>query len=261
MTNAVYGFTSMLIKLLAEERPDLIAVFFDSGAPTVRLSKDAEYKAGRRETPQDFTSQLGLIEEVLEAMRIPVLRIADGNEADDAIGTLALRAHEQGIDATIVTADRDFFQLVRPGITVMFNRKGISDIVRYDEAAVTERYGITPAQYLDFVALKGDTSDNIPGVPGVGDKTAAKLVNQFGTVEELVEHTDMLKGKQKENVEASARPARAQQGARAHRHRPRAAGRSRRLRDGGVGHRRGAPAVHLPRVPVALRPAAGDRAT
>ncbi|MET0799802.1 MAG: DNA polymerase I [Actinomycetota bacterium] len=204
VTNAVYGFTSMLIKLLAEERPDLVAVFFDSGAPTVRLEKDAEYKAGRRETPQDFTSQLGLIEEVLDAMRIPVLRIADGNEADDAIGTLAVRAHEQGIDATIVTADRDFFQLVRPGITVMFNRRGISDIVRYDEAAVTERYGITPAQYLDFVALKGDTSDNIPGVPGVGDKTAAKLVNQFGTVDELVERTDMLRGKQKENVEASA---------------------------------------------------------
>jgi DNA polymerase-1 len=204
ITNAVYGFTSMLIKLLAEEKPDLIAVFFDSGAPSIRLAKDAEYKAGRRETPQDFTSQLGLIEEVLEAMRIPVLRIADGNEADDAIGTLALRAHEQGVDATIVTADRDFFQLVRPGVTVMFNRKGISDIVRYDEQAVTERYGITPAQYLDFVALKGDTSDNIPGVPGVGDKTAAKLVNQFGSVEELVAQTDMLKGKQKENVVASA---------------------------------------------------------
>ena len=204
LTNAVYGFTSMVIKLLAEEKPDLIAVFFDAGKPTVRLAKDADYKAGRRETPQDFTSQLGLIEEVLEAMRIPVLRIADGNEADDAIGTLALRAHEQGVDATIVTADRDFFQLVRPGVTVMFNRKGISDIVRYDEQAVTERYGITPAQYLDFVALKGDTSDNIPGVPGVGDKTAAKLVNQFGSVEELAVHTDMLKGKQKEHVEASA---------------------------------------------------------
>jgi len=204
LTNAVYGFTSMVIKLLAEEKPDLIAVFFDAGKPTVRLAKDADYKAGRRETPQDFTSQLGLIEEVLEAMRIPVLRIADGNEADDAIGTLALRAHEQGVDATIVTADRDFFQLVRSGVTVMFNRKGISDIVRYDEDAVTERYGIRPAQYLDFVALKGDTSDNIPGVPGVGDKTAAKLVNQFGTVEELVANTDMLKGKQKENVEASS---------------------------------------------------------
>ena len=163
VTNAVYGFTSMVIKLLAEEHPDLIAVAFDSGAPTVRLEKDADYKAGRPETPGDFKPQLGLIEEVLESLRIPVLRIADGHEADDAIGTLAVAAAAQGIDATIVTADRDFFQLVRPGITVMFNRKGISDIVRYDEAAVTERFGITPGQYLDFVALKGDTQRQHPG--------------------------------------------------------------------------------------------------
>ncbi len=203
VTNAVYGFTSMVIKLLTEEHPDLIAVAFDSGAPTVRLEKDADYKAGRPETPGDFKPQLGLIEEVLESMRIPVLRIADGHEADDAIGTLAVAAAAQGIDATIVTADRDFFQLVRPGITVMFNRKGISDIVRYDVAAVTERFGITPAQYLDFVALKGDTSDNIPGVPGVGDKTAAKLVNEFGTIEELLTRVDELRGKLKENVAAS----------------------------------------------------------
>ena len=138
-------------------------------------------------------------------MRIPVLRIADGNEADDAIGTLALRAHEQGIDATIVTADRDFFQLVRPGVTVMFNRKGISDIVRYDEdGRRPSASGSRPTQYLDYVALKGDTCDNIPGVPGVGEKTASKLVNEFGSVEELVANTDMLKGKQRENVEASA---------------------------------------------------------
>jgi DNA polymerase-1 len=204
VTNAVYGFTSMLIKLLAEERPDLVAVAFDTGAPTVRLEKDTEYKAGRRETPGDFKPQLGLIEEVLEALRIPVLKIEDGHEADDAIGTLAVRAAEEGIDATIVTADRDFFQLVRPGITVMFNRKGISDIVRYDEAAVTDRYGIRPDQYLDFVALKGDTSDNIPGIPGVGDKTAAKLVNDYGSVEEIVAHVDDLRGKLKENVAASA---------------------------------------------------------
>ena len=197
----MYGFTSMVIKLLAEEKPDLIAVFFDAGKPTVRLAKDADYKAGRRETPQDFTSQLGLIEEVLEAMRIPVLLIADGNEADDAIGTLALRAHEQGVDATIVTADRDAraarrhrdvqpqgHQRHRP-----LRRAGGDRALRHHADAV-----------LDFVALKGDMSDNIPGVPGVGDKTAAKLVNQFGSVEELVEHTDMLKGKQKEHVEASA---------------------------------------------------------
>jgi DNA polymerase-1 len=202
VTNAVYGFTSMLIKLLAEERPDLIAVAFDVGKPVVRLAMDAEYKAGRRETPEDFRPQLGLIQEVVEALRIPMLLVAD-HEADDAIGTLALQAAERGIEATIVTADRDFFQLVRPGIRVLFNRRGISDIVLFDEAAVEERFGLPPSKYLEYVALKGDTSDNIPGVPGVGDKTAAKLVQEFGSVEELLARTGELKGKLKENIEAA----------------------------------------------------------
>jgi DNA polymerase I len=202
VTNAVYGFTSMLIKLLAEERPDLIAVAFDVGKPVARLAMDAEYKAGRRETPEDFKPQLGLIQEVVGALRIPMLLVTD-HEADDAIGTLALRAAEQGIEATIVTADRDFFQLVRPGVRVLFNRRGISDIVLFDEAAVEDRFGLPPSKYLEFVALKGDTSDNIPGVPGVGDKTAAKLVQQFGSVEELLARTDELKGKLKENIEAA----------------------------------------------------------
>ena len=202
VTNAVYGFTSMLIKLLAEERPDLIAVAFDVGKPVARLEMDAEYKAGRRETPEDFKPQLGLIQEVVGALRIPMLLVTD-HEADDAIGTLALRAAEQGIESTIVTADRDFFQLVRPGVRVLFNRRGISDIVLFDEAAVEDRYGLPPSKYLEFVALKGDTSDNIPGVPGVGDKTAAKLVQQFGSVEELLARTDELKGKLKENIEAA----------------------------------------------------------
>ena len=203
LTNAVYGFTSMLIKLLAEEKPDLIAVAFDAGPPTVRLQKDAEYKAGRAETPGDFKPQLGLIDEVLEALKIPVLQVADGHEADDAIGTLAVRAADAGIEAVIVTADRDFFQLVGPAITVLFNRRGISDIARFDADAVRDRYGVRPDQYLDFVALKGDTSDNIPGVPGVGDKTAAKLVNEYGSVEALVSHADELKGKLGENVRAA----------------------------------------------------------
>jgi len=187
VTNAVYGFTSMLIKLFGDEHPDLIAVAFDMGAPTVRLELDAEYKAGRAESPTDFRPQLGLIEEVLDVLRIPVIRM-EGHEADDAIGTLAIQASEGGLDAVIVTADRDFFQLVRDrkkdrgAIGVLFNRRGISEIDRMDPAAVEARYGITPEQYLDFVALKGDTSDNIPGVPGIGDKTAAKLVNTFGSV-------------------------------------------------------------------------------
>ena len=189
-------------------------------------------------------------------MRIPVLRIADGNEADDAIGTLALRAHEQGVD-TIVTASRDFFNSVRPGVTVMFNRKGISSIVRYDEQAVTERYGITPAQYLDFVALKGDTSD-IPGVPGVGDKTAAKLVNQFGSVEELAVHRH-AGGRLKERHRGRRPDRLGLNKDLAHRHRPRAAGRHRRLRDGGVGHRRVRRLFTSLEFRSLFDPAAGDR--
>ncbi|MEW6060004.1 MAG: 5'-3' exonuclease H3TH domain-containing protein, partial [Actinomycetota bacterium] len=202
ITNAVYGFTSMLIKLLAEERPDYIAVAFDVGAPTVRLEKYAEYKAGRPEAPDEFRQQLGLIVEVLEALRIPVIGI-EGHEADDAIATLAVRAAERGIDAVIVTADRDFFQLVGPGIRVMFNVKGISEIKLYDEAAVLERFGLPASKYLDYVALKGDPSDNIPGVPGVGEKTASKLVQDFGSVEELLARTEELKGRIKSAIQGA----------------------------------------------------------
>ena len=219
VTNAVYGFTSMLIKLMGDEHPDYLAVAFDLGRPTVRLEKYADYKAGRAETPTDFTSQLGLIDEVLDTLHVPMVRVVD-HEADDAIGTLATLAADSGLDAVIVTADRDFFQLVRPGIQVMFNRRGISDIVLYDEAGVEERFGVPPSKYLEYVALKGDPSDNIPGVPGVGEKTATKLIQQYGSVEELLAHADELRGKLKDNVLASAASARAEQGAGADRHRP-----------------------------------------
>ncbi|HEX9124247.1 MAG TPA: DNA polymerase I [Actinomycetota bacterium] len=200
ITNAVYGFTSMLIKLLAEEKPDLIAVAFDIGKPTVRLEKYAEYKAGRPETPDEFRQQLGLIVDVLETLHIPVIGV-EGHEADDAIATLATRAADRGIEVVIVTADRDFFQLVSPGIRVMFNVKGISEIKLYDEQAVEERFGLPPTKYLEYVALKGDPSDNIPGVPGVGEKTASKLVQDFGSIEEILAHTDRLKGRLKTSIE------------------------------------------------------------
>jgi DNA polymerase I len=194
ITNAVYGFTSMLIKLLGEERPDYIAVHFDKGRPTIRLEQYAEYKAGRVEAPDEFKQQLGLIREVLESLRVPIVEV-EGHEADDAIATLACRAVEKGLDAVIVTADRDFFQLVRPGIEVMFNRRGISDIVRYDVEAVRQRFGLPPEKYLEYVALKGDTSDNIPGVPGVGEKTASKLIQDYGSVDRVLAHSDELKGR------------------------------------------------------------------
>jgi DNA polymerase I len=191
VTNAVYGFTSMLIKLFTEEKPDRIAVAFDKGPPVERLAMFAEYKAGRAETPDEFREQLGLIREVLETLAVPIVEIP-GHEADDAIATLAVRAGEQGMEAVIVTADRDFFQLVRPGIRVMFNRRGISDIVDYDEAAVEARFGLPPEKYLDYVALKGDPSDNIPGVPGVGEKTASRLIQEHGSIEAVLEHVDEL---------------------------------------------------------------------
>jgi DNA polymerase I len=192
VTNAVYGFTSMLIKLLAEEKPDYIAVAFDLGRPTKRLAQYAEYKAGRTEAPDEFRQQLGLILQVVETLEIPIVSVED-YEADDAIATLACRAADRGLEAVIVTADRDFFQLVRPGVTVLFNRRGISDIVTYDVSAVTERFGLPPEKYLEYVALKGDTSDNIPGIPGVGEKTASKLVQDYGSVEGLLAHAEELK--------------------------------------------------------------------
>ena len=200
VTNAVYGFTSMLIKLLGEEKPEYLAVAFDLGTPKARLERYADYKAGRRETPDEFRQQLGLILEVVETLRIPLVHHED-YEADDLIATLAVKARGAGLEAVIVTADRDFFQVVQPGITVMFNRKGISDIVRYDVDAVTERFGLPPEKYLDYVALKGDPSDNIPGVPGVGEKTASQLIQQYGSIEELLEHTDELKPRVKAGIE------------------------------------------------------------
>src|SRR5439155_11754456 len=124
-------------------------------------------------------------------------------EADDAIATLACRAADEGLDVTIVTADRDFFQLARPGIQILFNRRGISDIARYDEAAVTERFALPPSKYLDYVALKGDASDNIPGVPGIGEKTASKLVQDYGSVEGVLEHADELKPRIRAGIEAA----------------------------------------------------------
>jgi len=187
ITNAVYGFTSMLIKLLTEQKTERIGVAFDVGAPTVRLAEYAEYKAGRAETPSEFSSQMGLLHDVLDVLRVPVFEVRE-HEADDVLATLARKAAEQGLETMLVTADRDFLQMVRPGVGVLFNRKGISDMTLYDSEAVVARFGLPPEKLRDFVALKGDTSDNLPGVPGVGDKTASALVQQFGSVEALYEH-------------------------------------------------------------------------
>ena len=198
-TNAVYGFTSMLIKLLQEERPDYISCCFDMGAPLQRTEEFADYKATRTEAPETFSPQLPLIREVLRVMRIPVFELA-GHEADDLIAYLAKCSVAEGVDVRIVTGDRDFFQLVDDDIKVLYNRRGISDIVEMDAKAVEERYGVPPEKYVDLKALEGDTSDNLPGVPGVGTKTAAKLIQKYGSAEEVVTHADEQTPKLAQNL-------------------------------------------------------------
>ncbi|MGI9008263.1 MAG: 5'-3' exonuclease, partial [Streptosporangiaceae bacterium] len=198
-TNAVYGFTAMLINVLRDEQPTHIAVAFDRSEPTFRHEQYVEYKANRKETPADFKGQLSLIFEVLDALGIPRLSLA-GYEADDLIATLATQAADSDMDVLIVTGDRDALQLVSDRITVLMTRRGISDMTRFTPAAVTEKYGLTPAQYPDFAALRGDPSDNLPGIPGVGEKTAAKWVSEYGSLSALVDQVDTVKGRAGDNL-------------------------------------------------------------
>jgi DNA polymerase-1 len=193
-TNAVYGFTAMLINVLRDEQPTHLAVAFDRSEPTFRHEQYVEYKANRRETPEDFRSQLSLIFEVLDALGIARLS-APGYEADDVIATLATRAENEGMDVLIVTGDRDVLQLVDDHVTALLTRRGITEMSRFTPAAVEEKYGLTPQQYPDFAAIRGDPSDNLPGIPGVGEKTATKWIQQFGSLEELVNRVDEVKGK------------------------------------------------------------------
>src|SRR6266699_3922625 len=193
-TNAVYGFTAMLINVLRDERPTHVAVAFDRGEPTFRHEQYVEYKANRKETPTDFKGQLSLIFEVLDALGVPRLSLA-GYEADDLIATLATQAADNGMSVLIVTGDRDALQLVSDDVTVLMTRRGISDMTRFTPSAVTEKYGLTPAQYPDFAALRGDPSDNLPGIPGVGEKTAAKWIRDFGSLGDLIDRVDEVRGK------------------------------------------------------------------
>ncbi|MEX0658050.1 MAG: 5'-3' exonuclease H3TH domain-containing protein, partial [Egibacteraceae bacterium] len=196
-TNAVYGFTSMLIKLLTEHRPDGIAVMFDKGRPAERLAILPEYKGNRRETPDAFRSQLPLIGEVLDALAIPQVTI-DGVEADDLIATYATLASGSGMDTLVVTGDRDAFQLVDEHTSVLYTRRGISDTVVMDAGAIAAKYGVGPDRYPDLAALRGDPSDNIPGVPGVGEKTAAKLLAEYGDLEGIFANLEHIRGKRGE---------------------------------------------------------------
>ena len=201
LTNVVYGFTTMLVKLFGDFSPDRIAVCFDLGRPAYRHDVYDGYKANRRTTPDDFSSQMPLVREVLAALRIPVVEVA-GYEADDLIATLVSQARAEGLPVLVVTGDRDNLQLIddEADIRVMMTRRGITDTTVYDEAAVQERYGVPPGRYIDVASLRGDPSDNLPGVPGVGDKTATKLVQAYGIAEEVVAHASEQRGKLKENL-------------------------------------------------------------
>ncbi len=193
-TNAVFGFTSMLINVLRDEQPTHVAVAFDVSRRTFRTEEYAEYKGNRSKSPEEFTGQIPLIKDVLVALGITSFE-KDGFEADDIIGTLATQAEAAGMEVLIVTGDRDAFQLVTESTTVLYPRKGMSDLVRFTPAAVQEKYAVTPGHYPDLAALVGETSDNLPGVPGVGPKTAAKWITQYGTLDALVTDVENVPGK------------------------------------------------------------------
>jgi DNA polymerase-1 len=193
-TNAVYGFTSMLINILRDEQPTHLAVAFDVGRKTFRSEIFAEYKANRSESPTDFRGQVSLVQEVLAALHVPVIT-AENYEADDVIATLTVQAVEQGMDVLIATGDRDALQLVNEHVTVLYPRKGVSDMTRFTPEEVETKYGLSPAQYPDFAALRGDPSDNLPSIPSVGEKTAAKWIREYGSLDALVDQVDTVKGK------------------------------------------------------------------
>ena len=190
VTNAVFGFTSMLINLIRDHGHRRMAVAFDRPEPTFRHAQVSDYKAGRAAAPDILRQQMGLVREVVETLGIRTLDLA-GYEADDIIATLATEGRDAGLDVIVVTGDRDVYALVEdPHVKVLYNRRGVSDYVLYDEAGIEERTGVTPALYRQYAALRGDPSDNLPGVPGVGEKTAAKLINAYGGLDGIFDHLD-----------------------------------------------------------------------
>ena len=208
VTNAVFGFTSMLVNLLRDQKPDHLAVVFDRSEPTFRHEALDSYKGNRDATPDLLREQMGIVRQVVEILCVPVLDLV-GFEADDIIATLATEAEKRGDDVIIVTGDRDSYQLVRdPHIRVLYNKRGVSDYALYDEAGILERTGVKPSDYVEYAALRGDPSDNLPGVPGVGEKTAAKLINQYGGIDGIYAHLDEMTPKLRQNLaenEAQAR--------------------------------------------------------
>lgn len=189
-TNAVYGFTNMLLTLLREEKPDRVAVIFDAKGPTFRKKLYPAYKANRSAMPEDLVPQIPLIKDVVRAFKLPALEL-DGYEADDIIASLAKRYADMGLDVTVVTGDKDLMQIVNEQVCLLDTMKG--KVSGREE--VIERFGVPPEQVLEILGLAGDSSDNIPGVPGIGEKTASSLIQEFGTIENLLTNIDQVKGK------------------------------------------------------------------
>jgi len=208
VTNAVYGFFSMLALLVKDQRPSAVVVAFDLPGGTFRDALVEDYKGGRDATPPELEPQFGIIVDLLGALGIPVIT-KEGYEADDVLATIATQARDEGRDVIVVTGDRDCFQLVEdPYVRVLYNRRGVSDYALYDEAGIRERTGIEPQRYPLLAALRGDPSDNLPGVPGVGEKTAAKLLAQYRDFDELFGHLEELTPKLRENLAANEELAR-----------------------------------------------------
>ena len=200
-TNAVFGFTSMLINMLRDEKPTHIVVAFDLSRVSFRTAIYADYKAGRSETPAPFQGQVSLIKEVLEALRIPVVE-KPNYEADDVIATLATQARDAGMEVVISTGDRDAFQLAGEHVTILYPVRGVSEVWRMTPEAIEAKYFVPPSRYRDKAALVGEASDNLSGVPGVGDKTAAKWINEFGGLDGIVAAADKIKGKAGDSLRA-----------------------------------------------------------
>ncbi len=193
-TNAIFGFISMLINVLRDEAPSHVAVAFDLGRETFRLEEYAEYKAGRAKTPPEFHPQIDLIKDIVNAMGIRVVT-KEGYEADDALATMARLGREAGASVEVMTGDKDSFQLATDTVTILYPKRGVSDLVRMTPEAIEEKYGVTPANYRGLAALVGEKADNLPGVPGVGDKTAAKWLTAHGDLPGVLEHADEIGGK------------------------------------------------------------------
>lgn len=206
-TQGIFGFLNMLNRILADYEPEYISVAFDRKAPTFRHLEYKEYKAGRKKMPPELAMQFPVLKEILEAMRIDMIEI-DGFEADDIIGTVAAAAEREGLRPLIITGDRDALQLATDVTKIIFTKRGITEFEVYDRQAMIERYGLTPQQFIDLKGLMGDSSDNIPGIPGVGEKTATKLLLEYGSVENIIASVDsMKKSKLREKIEENAQLA------------------------------------------------------